>query len=242
VAGTIDEQTFRELLPGYALGSLSPEEAETVRAHLLRCGECTAELVKYEEVTGSLALAAAEHEPPPGLEARLMEKIAARAAAAPRTRAPRNRLLRWRPVRHPVAAAVAAALIVALGSTNIVLLAKLPGPRAAEGRSLATIALRGTAAARGAYGTIVLDMDDNRGVLAVQGLTPLGAGRQYQLWIIRGSERRSGGIFSVTDDGYGSLQITLPREFTGFTGFGISIEPSGGSAAPTGERVMAGTI
>jgi anti-sigma-K factor RskA len=244
VAGTIDENTFRELLPGYALGSLSPEEAEAVRVHLAHCRDCRAELAKYQDVTGSLGLAAAEHEPPPDLEARLLERIASeatRSALRPRRSAAalQRRSAPWR--AHPVAAAVAAALILALGATNVVLLTKLPRPRSA-GPSLVTVALVGTNAARGAYGTIVLDMDDNRGVLAVRGLEPLDPGRQYQLWITRGSERRSGGLFSVTDDGYGSLQITVPREFTGFTGFGISIEPSGGSAGPTGERVMSGTI
>jgi anti-sigma-K factor RskA len=107
---------------------------------------------------------------------------------------------------------------------------------------LVTVVLTGTGESPQAYGTIVIDSDDNRGVLAVRGLKPLGASNAYQLWIVRQAERRSGGVFTVSSDGYGSLQVTVPAGFTGFTGFGISIEPAGGSTSPTGARVMSGRI
>ena len=138
-------------------------------------------------------------------------------------------------------AAVAAVLIIVLGAGNIFLLTR-PFQSRALVPGLVTVTLTGTGETSQAYGTIVIDRDDNKGVFAVRGLAPLGASNAYQLWIIRQGERRSGGVFTVSPDGYGSLQITVPPEFTGFTGFGVSIEPAGGSVSPTGARVMSGRI
>jgi anti-sigma-K factor RskA len=228
-----DEHEELDLLPGYALGSLDPEESDRVRLHVARCRVCRQELASYQEVTGRLAQAVPEQDPPPWLESRIMEKVLSH-----RRRRSLPELLR---MRQPMLAAVAAVLIIALGAGNIYLLTRpFQSPALAPG--LMTVVLTGTGETREAYGTIMLDRDDNRGVLAVHGLAPLGESSAYQLWIIRQGERRSGGVFTVTPDGYGSLQITVPAEFTGFTGFGISIEPAGGSTSPTGARVMSGRI
>jgi anti-sigma-K factor RskA len=226
-----DDHAIRDLLPAYALGSLDTDDAAQVRGHIARCRACREELAAYAEVTGRLALTVPEQDPPPWLESRIMEKVLSRQ---------RGMSGAFR-VRHPALAAIAAVLIIALGTGNILLLAR-PFRAKTQVTGLITVALAGTPEARDAYGTIVLDLDDNRGVLAVRGLAPLSAERQYQLWLIRDGERASGGVFAVTADGYGSMQISVPAGFTGFTRFGISIEPAGGSLAPTGPRVMSGTI
>lgn len=222
-----------DLLPAYALGSLDAEDSDRVREHIARCRSCREELASYQEVTGRLALAVPEQEPPAWLESRIMEKVLSSRR--------RRSFPEFLGMRLPALAAVAAVLIIALGAGNIYLLSR-PFQSQALVPGLVTVVLTGTGETPQAYGTIVIDRDDNRGVLAVRGLAPLEASRAYQLWIIKATERRSGGVFAVTPDGYGSLQITVPPGFTGFTGFGISIEPAGGSASPTGARVMSGKI
>ena len=42
---------------------------------------------------------------------------------------------------------------------------------------------------------------DNKGVLAVTGLHGLDRGHQYQLWLIKDGQRRSGGVFSPDAEG-----------------------------------------
>jgi anti-sigma-K factor RskA len=222
-----------ELLPAFALGSLDAEDSDRVREHVARCRTCREELASFQEVTGRLALAVPEQDPPAWLESKIMEKVLSSRL--------RQLLPEFLGVRRPMLAAIAAVLIVALGAGNIYLLAR-PFQSQALVPGLVTVVLTGTGETRQAYGTIVIDRDDNRGVLAVRGLAPLAATSAYQLWIIREGERRSGGVFNVTADGYGSLQVTVPAGFTGFTRFGISIEPAGGSVAPTGARVMSGKI
>jgi anti-sigma-K factor RskA len=228
-----DNHEEMDLLPAYALGSLDAEDSDRVREHVGRCRMCRAELASYQDVTGRLALAVPQQDPPAWLESRIMEKVMSSRS--------KSSFLEFLGMRRPVLAAVAAMLIVALGAGNIYLLTR-PFQSQALVPGLVTVVLTGTGEARQAYGTIVIDRDDNRGVLAVRGLTPLAASSAYQLWIIREGERKSGGVFNVTADGYGSLQVTVPAGFTGFTGFGISIEPASGSVSPTGARVMSGKI
>jgi len=222
-----------ELLPAFALGSLDAEDSDRVSEHVARCRACREELASFQEVTGQLALAVPGQDPPAWLESKVMEKVLSsrRSRSVPRIFG----------MRRPALAGIAAALIVALGAGNIYLLAR-PFQSQALVPGLVTVVLMGSGGKEQAYGTIVIDRDDNRGVLAVRGLAPLAADRAYQLWIIRDGERKSGGVFNVTADGYGSLQVTVPAGFTGFTRFGISIEPAGGSPSPTGARVMSGKI
>ena len=228
-----DNHEEMDLIPAFALGSLDAEDSDRVREHVAHCPACRNELASFQEVTGRLALAVPEQDPPAWLESKIMEKVLSsrRARSFPR----------FLGIRRPALAGIAAALILALGAGNIYLLAR-PFQSQALVPGLVTVVLTGTKETPQAYGTIVIDRDDNRGVLAVRGLAPLAATRAYQLWIIKEGERRSGGLFNVSPDGYGSLQVTVPAGFTGFTRFGISIEPAGGSPAPTGARVMSGKI
>jgi anti-sigma-K factor RskA len=229
-----DDHEILGLLSGYALGCLSPEEAAQVEEHLPRCGECRQQLAAWREVTGALAFGVEQRTPPDGLESRIMARIEER-------RPPRGMpaILHF---PRPILAAVASVLIAVLGAGNIAFWVRESRPHSSVTSSLITVFLTGTSDARDAYGTIVIDRDDNHGIMAVRGLQPLDSSRKYQLWLVRNGERRSGGVFSVDPDGYGSLQVTVPPDFRGFTSFGISIEPAEGSPAPTGTRVMKGTI
>jgi quercetin dioxygenase-like cupin family protein len=68
----------------YALGALPADEAEKFRQRLgAGCALCRGLLESCEEAVTLLPLTAPEVEPPPRIRARLMEKIAAEAPAAP---------------------------------------------------------------------------------------------------------------------------------------------------------------
>jgi anti-sigma-K factor RskA len=68
----------------------------------------------------------------------------------------------------------------------------------------------------------------------------LGSDQQYQLWLVLDDERTSGGVFSVDYYGYGAMVIHAPRPLNEYTSFGVTVEPAGGSPAPTGEKVLGG--
>ncbi|MGA2380109.1 MAG: anti-sigma factor [Spirochaetia bacterium] len=190
-----DEHSMRDLLPGYSLGILDEEEENTIREHLAACASCREELASFREVTGRLAAAAPYRDLPAGLEERILQGIGTLRSApgmpapgkpAPRRPASRSNgiSLRRRGVPWPALTAVAAMLVVALGVGNFLQWTGVlqPHVRGVQPR-LTTVVLAGTADARDAYGTIVLDPLDNEGVLAVTGLHGLDPRHQYQLWL-----------------------------------------------------------
>src|SRR5512144_2363305 len=64
-----------DMLPGLALGSLEPQEARRVRAHLAVCAACQEELASMDDVVGRMAMALPAAAPPPGLQERIMERV-----------------------------------------------------------------------------------------------------------------------------------------------------------------------
>jgi hypothetical protein len=91
-----------------------------------------------------------------------------------------------------------------------------------------------------AGGTIVIDNDQRVGVLIAWGLPPLEGSRAYQIWLVApDGTRTSGGTFAVTRAmPYTSVVFRAEAPMSSFRGLGVTIEPTGGSPAPTGPRVL----
>lgn len=238
-----DSHVF-ELLPAYALGCLDPEESVLVARHLEGCAVCRIELETYRTTAGELSLAVVEAEPSPRLKLRLMERASRAAPPA----APETTRASWRqalargllPVRPAWAVAVLL-LVAALLVSNLWLWQQV---RRLEAQSqlaaMRTVTLTGTEAAPAALGVLVISSDGDQGTLVVEGLPPLGPDQQYQLWLIKDGHRDSGAVFSVDNEGYGSEWVMAPEPLSRYSAFGVSIEPAGGSPAPTGARVLGG--
>jgi anti-sigma-K factor RskA len=244
-----DDKHVIDLLPGLALGSLEPGEERHARQHLARCPACQEELAVMEEVVGRVAMALPAADPPPGLEARIMERIVRTAAPGGPKREPAETRARTRVqtavpfFRHPAVAAIAAALILFLGGGNVVQWVRgAAAARTPVAPGFITIVLKGADPSQKIAGTMVLDADNFGGTLAMRGLPQLDAAHQYQLWLVRDGTRRSGGVFDADSWGYANLLLRVPNDFKDFTSIGISVEPAGGSPAPTGTRVAAGKL
>jgi anti-sigma-K factor RskA len=140
-------------------------------------------------------------------------------------------MLRTGPSWQPVALL----LLVILAIGNIILWQRLLREPTLPGRP---VALMGTEVAPEARGTILISEGGRNGTLVVEGLPPLDAAQQYQLWLIDDGARDNGGVFSVNADGYSSMTLTAPQALDAYSAFGITIEPAGGSPGPTGAKVM----
>lgn len=81
----------------------------------------------------------------------------------------------------------------------------------------------------GGAATVVVSRDRDRGVVLLRDLPAPGAGRIYELWLIRGSEPRKVGQLAEGDRA--STTVIGPVGEAGT--FGVSNEPVGGSATPT---------
>lgn len=233
-----------DLLPGYVLDCLDEEDYILVTEHLAVCSECQAELHAHQAIADQLVLAAPEVAPSPELKHRLMKRIQRPPSTAPA----RSKVLGWQSLvsfRQWAGLAWGATsllLILGLGATSLLLWQRVNRLEVSTQRAMQTVTLAGTEAAPGATGLIVLSLDGRRGTLVVDHLQPLEPDQQYQLWLIQDGHRASGAVFSVSQDGYGSVWVSSPWPLSSYSTFGVSIEPAGGSASPTGDKVLGGTL
>lgn len=233
----MSEPHVEELLPAYALGSLDPEDELLVREHLADCPECQRSLRAYQAVLDDLALEVPLRLPPSGLRQSILDRIDEGNAPATHTNQ-RNWLEKIQGLFSslPAWGWVGLALIVVLAVSNILLWRQLQN-RPSPGTLLVEI-LEGTAEFPQAEGLLVLNQGATTGTLIVDQLPLLDEAHEYQLWLIQGEARTSGGLFSVDDEGYGRLYVHLPAPLVDYSGLGVTIEPAGGSPQPTGPKVI----
>jgi anti-sigma-K factor RskA len=79
-------------------------------------------------------------------------------------------------------------------------------------------------------------------VLVVDQMPPLEAGHEYQLWLVQDGQSTSGAVFAVDESGYRGVRIAAAESLLEYASVRVTIEPAGGSAAPTGEQVLGGSL
>jgi len=227
-----------ESLPAYALGSLDAAEAQLVTQHLAGCHICRSELRAFQEVAGQLALIAPQAEPSHDLKPRLMERIQNLSSTQAKTKGWRftERLL-------PAGVMVGLILITTLAVSSLLLWQRLDQLEVLAGPlGMRAIALQNTDASPTASGFVVISADGQNGVLVVDELPVLEPEREYQLWLVRDGNSTSGAVFSIDEDGYRGMRIEAPQSLLMYSSVLVTIEPIGGSAAPTGEQVLSGSL
>jgi anti-sigma-K factor RskA len=134
------------------------------------------------------------------------------------------------------------AVIVVLVASNVLLWTQVNQLSQMNKHGYASVLLDSTDNNPEKTGMVVYTSDGRYGFLVVNGLDTLDESQQYQLWLIKDGERTSGGIFSVGRSGYHVLEIKSKIRLDTYDGFGITIEPAGGSPGPTGDRVLDGSF
>lgn len=239
------EEHITEAIPAYALGCLESEEAVQVAGHLAVCEVCRQELESYRRVVARMPYAVPEMNPPEGLKNRLMGQIRQGPVSSGDRQGESVSFWDRLAALFGQASALGFAsflVILLLAASNFLLWQQVTDLRESADTSLQTISLRGDEAAPLATGLIVVSMDGEHGTLVVDALPELDESRQYQLWLIENGERTSGGVFSVSEEGYGSVWVNSPQPLVEYSAFGVTIEPAGGSPGPTGERVLFGEL
>ncbi len=104
------------------------------------------------------------------------------------------------------------------------------------------VALNGTATAPGARAQLVFNSRTGRTTLTAYNLPPLPNGKTYQLWFIVGGHPVSGGIFNSDQTGHGVLRVQVPVNALNASTFAVTLEPAGGTTAPTGNKYLLGQL
>jgi len=264
MSGPMSHREADELLGAYALDAVDGAERAEVEAHLASCPRCRAELDELRQVAAAVGTTVVR--PPEGLWSQIAGALDAGddravpstmprlgpvgAGPGPATDRPApgagpRRGRRTHALLGALAAAAAVAALVlglswAHAESRIDHLQSAAGVPGSLGAALATpghrlIELRATGST--AVARVVL-LPDGRGYLDASGLPSLGAGRTYQLWGIVGKTPISLGLLGAAPR-QAAFTMAGPRRASTF---GITVEPAGGSVAPTLPIVASGTV
>jgi anti-sigma-K factor RskA len=100
--------------------------------------------------------------------------------------------------------------------------------------------LKGTDVAPGAHARLALDPNTGRAMLLAYNLPPAPAGKAYQLWFIAGNKPLPGTVFTPDANGHAEVRDQAPAEGRDAAIFAVTLEPSGGVSAPTGDKYLLG--
>jgi anti-sigma-K factor RskA len=249
----MDRNTLLDLIPAYALGALDPDERAEVEAFLATDDEARKLLAEYQALSDSIVLTSPARQAPAHLNADLRQRLAASrpqatppAPVAQPTPAPvqppaaKPVLKRRTPVWMPYAAAAATILVVIAA---LVLFRKPVPPDDPAQRyqwimsqtDVRRIPITPRDPSPNTMGELVLTADGEYGVIEVWKLPPIEHDQTYQLWLVDDQGAHSGGVFEVPQvDGPNYINVPMEKPADGYNGFGVSIEPEGGSPDPNG--------
>jgi anti-sigma factor RsiW len=224
-------------LAAFALGALDEPEREPVERHLADCPICRAEVAAFGETAWSIAQTAAI-DPPSGLRASIVARATreSRPIAGPRPVSLGGRLVGA--LRRPIPAVVPVALALLL----VVSVVGLAGARRdADGYASA---LSGVAGARvvplagtdtALRGSVVVPASGAPAYLILDLPAP-PSGKTWEAWVLNGEKPIAAGL----SGGHGVTTLLLTAPVGAGDGVAVTLEPTGGSLAPTTVPVLAG--
>lgn len=252
-----DEAAYA-LLPGYALGIATRDEARAVEALLARYPALADELNAYRRLSERMAVETPPVEPPAGAWERIVGQLEDAAPVTPE-RGPLSRLyevfvaprLSLSPILAAVLLSVFVGVVGLLASEHARLRAlhtQLEQAHVQQETALALMRARDVGWVRmnhpddpdssPSFAWLVYSPDDRAGVILASGFPAPEPEMTYQLWARNDAERVSLGLFDVGSDGSGAITFELPDDISRFTSMGITLEPQGGSSAPTSPAVV----
>ena len=254
---------IEELLPFYTLDALTDEERELVEEYLAKHPEARARVQELQSGASALPYTVSPVEPPRQVKETLMRRVTAdvkkreTSSARPAAVEPARRSLRFDEIFRVLSlgAATVAILWAFVLNGQVTQLqnevSSLNDQVATQSQSLeqvmaqinqmeniVTVSVSGTDVQPGAHGQLIADPNKKSAVLLISGLPPLEPSRTYQVWLIDGSGPVSAGLLAVDEHGQSFLILNADADIGSFQNLGISIEPEGGSLAPTGEIVV----
>lgn len=240
-SGMDEHERVQDLAAEYALGVLAPEDRQFVSGHVAGCADCRRYLQEWQAVDDALARSLPPVAAPPELRARIL----AAADGRPQMIVSRRQWGGW-------ALGVAAAVVaVAVGVDDVrqrrertAQLADLTAveQQLALQQAVAQPVLDGQRFVRLAPvsgkgpSAIWVSPTGKAPYLAAPQLPPLQPDRTYELWFLQGNKPVPAGTFLS-----GSV-LPLPALPAGTTAMAITVEPHGGSPAPTSSPILVGTV
>lgn len=230
---TSDLHHWDHLAAAYALDALEDDERRVFEAHYPTCVFCRAEVSEFCATAAALAAAVAAPAPT-DLKAKVMGQVARTRQVSPLPADRRSPRWRFFP---PLAAVAAALAVVAAGSLSAMRSVRSdPLDEVVAAPDAATVNLEGGAGML----RVVWSAERDQVALIGDGLEDPGEGEDFQLWLLgEDGTTTPEGVFTPQD---GRLRTVLTVADQDPAGWGVTIEPEGGSESPTTPLVYQGEI
>jgi anti-sigma-K factor RskA len=235
---------YKEMIPARALSALDAAEERALNEHLENCAECRKEFEDWQATAAALALAPDPAEPSPKVRERILSEARKDLSPTPEVipfrSASRNMWSSFGSLGAIAAIVLVMALIAGIivlwrqnrefqerlaRSNEFVQLVNTPGAKVRE--------LRGTDPGQSAIVKLAYDRSGHA-ILMASKLPSVPQGKAYQLWFIVGNKPPIPGKTFVPDSGGTAvLKAEMPKEAVDANVFAITVEPAGGSSAPT---------
>lgn len=230
---------LHQLSGPYALDALDDLERQRFEQHLAACESCRVEVASFLATLTEVAVAS-EETPPPGMRDAVLARVDTTRQVSPVVGAATRRFDATAVLR--LAAGVLTVAVVGLTvlssqlSARVGELEQLAAPAAEVLRSEESVAFSETSTADGAVVRVLATPANGNAVLVADGLATIDADLAYQLWLIdEDGQPTSAGLLDL--DGTGDADSVLTGDMDTVIAIGISVEPAGGSPAPTTDPI-----
>ena len=242
-----EHDRLRDSVEPWLLGSLDPEEAESVRLHVEECPECLETIRRLRPAAQALGLAVRGVPAPESLRDRIIARATTegdgavesaprhpRVRVVPGTRAP----FKWRFPAASVAAMLVLALAVGLLAGTELGRQSAPPPAS----QVLHFKLEGHGDMQGAHASVVELTADGVALVTFSGLPQPPAGKVYELWLIKGSGHADpSGVFSPDPDG--SKIVVVEHSLSGYNLMAVTAEAGPlGAGSPTQQPELYGSV
>ena len=237
-----NEHPFILDIPAYSIGTLDPEAAKVLEAHLGTCEICQSELAAYSKVSTNLLLATPPLQPPASLRRSLQNRL----TSSHKDSRPISSLSFGR-----MALGIAFLFLLGLNIFTVLQIFNLQDQQAKLVRQVQT---GQTALSMLTYsetktipidtqvigGTVLVNKERNVVVMIIWNLPSVPENQTYQAWLIdpKGNRTNAGWFRPEAGQPFTSQTILSKQALSNFTGIGITVEPAGGSNQPTGQRIF----
>ncbi len=239
----MNHEEVQDLIPAYAVGAADDDEVRAVSAHLQLCSDCQKLLDDYQQLSDGLLFALPMQPAPRGSEARLAERIQPVAPRrAPATRQPSRPGFRW-PVLG-LAGALALLLV-----TNLVWLTRwneVDQRVNLQDRAITVLAESARAVLEtnvpGGRAVLYYRPNSEIAVLHIYDFPSLPENQVYQVWLQQGEKLERSGTFNMNPQGEAIHIFTAQQRLEQYDSMHVTVEPAGGSPAPSSAPVADGPL
>ena len=234
-----------ELLAGYVLGDLSPEEIVKVKEHLAQNPELRTEIANLEITLSLLPLSLPQTTPSKSIRENILQSAQVSLISSPSLpigKKPQIWIL--------LIVGLGAMAMTVIGFTNYRLQQKLAVAetelssykdaiallRKPNNRLLAIKSMKDQ---QQSSGSLLIAPQEQTAMLSLQNISPLPQGKVYRMWAFVDGKKVACAEFIPNQEGKVFLKLPL-ENWANTTTIAVTIEPSAETPEPTGETVMMG--